>query len=165
MKKIILLFVAQAIILSAQAQTAPSEIEDKMALKELVDRFSILADQKDTEAQTLLFTEDATVESYNNGVMGSSYTGRQKIGSAFGAYLALFKIVYHINGQQVVQINGDKATGTAYCTVALIGDKDGRTMKTESYVIYKDEYTRVNGKWLISNRKSNFVWSEVTEAK
>lgn len=165
MKKIILVFVALATILSAQAQTSPSEIADKLALKELVDIFSVLADQKDTDGQTLLFTEDATVESYSNGVKGSSYTGRQEIGKAFGSYLSLFKTVYHINGQQVVQINGDKATGTAYCTVVLVGDRDGKTMKTESNVIYQDEYARVNGKWLISNRKSNFAFSEVTEVQ
>jgi hypothetical protein len=32
-------------------------IEDRIALKELGDTFSILADQKDVQAQTLLFTE------------------------------------------------------------------------------------------------------------
>lgn len=165
MKKIILVLVALVTVFSVQAQTALSEISDKLALKELVDTFSILADQKETEAQTLLFTEDATVESYLNGVMGSSYTGRQEIGKAFGSYLALFKTVYHLNGQQVVQINGDKAIGTAYCTVVLVGERDGKTMKTQSNVIYQDEYTRINGKWLINNRKSNFVWSEVTEVK
>lgn len=165
MKKIILVLVAISAILSAQAQTINSEIADKLSLKELVDTFSVLADQKETDAQTFLFTEDATVESYQNGVKGSSYTGRQAIGDAFGSYLALFKTVYHLNGQQVVKINGDKATGTAYCTVVLVGERDGKTMKTQSNVIYQDEYTRVNGKWLISNRKSNFVFSEVTEVK
>jgi hypothetical protein len=36
--------------------------EDRMALKELVEIFSNLADQKDVQAQTLLFTESASVE-------------------------------------------------------------------------------------------------------
>lgn len=112
MKKIILLFISLVTILSVKAQATDSEIADKIALKELVDTFSILADRKDTDGQRYLFTEDAIVQSYQKGVLGSSYTGRKEIGDAFGAYLANFNTVYHINSQQVVELNGDKATGT-----------------------------------------------------
>lgn len=38
---------------------------DKMALKELVDTFSNLADIKDTKTQAQLFVEDAKLESFN----------------------------------------------------------------------------------------------------
>lgn len=165
MKKIILLFISLVTILSVKAQAADSEIADKIALKELVDTFSILADRKDTDGQRYLFTEDAIVQSFQKGVLGSSYTGRKEIGDAFGAYLANFNTVYHINGQQVVELNGDKATGTAYCSVVLIGDVDGKTIKRTSGVIYQDEYVRVNRKWLINNRKSNFEWTEISEVK
>ncbi len=44
-----------------------SEIEDRIAIKNLVDTFSILADQKETQKQTLLFTEDASSATYING--------------------------------------------------------------------------------------------------
>jgi hypothetical protein len=38
-------------------------IEDKMAIKEVVDVFSNLADTKEIDQQVLLFTEDGVVES------------------------------------------------------------------------------------------------------
>ena len=39
-------------------------LEDRAALKQLVDTFSNLADDKDIVSQMLLFTEDAIVETY-----------------------------------------------------------------------------------------------------
>jgi hypothetical protein len=65
--------------------------------------------------------------------------------AAFGAFLANFETVYHFNGQQTVTLDGDRASGTSYCLVTLIGDEDGRRMQTTIGVIYNDE----NGRWLI----------------
>ena len=64
------------------------QLEDRAALKSLVDTFSNLADAKDVQAQLLLFTEDATIDSYVGGQLTSSLKGRDQIGHAFSAYLA-----------------------------------------------------------------------------
>lgn len=140
-----------------------SLMEDKMALKELVDVFSNLADQKDVQSQLPLFTENATVESVVNGQPGPVLKGRKQIGDAFSSFLQLFETVYHINGQQTVNINGDQATGISYCTVTLIGDENGKKIKTSMGVYYNDEYVRENGKWLINKRKSTFAWRDKQE--
>ncbi|MBY5591586.1 nuclear transport factor 2 family protein [Rhizobium leguminosarum] len=134
-------------------------LEDKAALKALVDTFSNLADEKDVAAQVLLFTENATVNSFSNGQAGSSFKGRKEIGDAFAAYLSNFATVYHINGQQRVTIDGDTATGVAYCLVVLISKGDGRTIRNTSGVIYHDEYVREGDGWLIAKRDSHFTWS------
>lgn len=158
-------------LLTASAQVTTDTIkdsnmgmlQDKQELKELVDVFSILADKKDAEAQTLLFTEDATVASYRNGKHISTYTGRKEIGNAFGNFLALFETVYHINGQQVVNIDGDSATGVAYCLVVLIENRDGKRIMNTQGVRYDDEYVRQDGRWLINKRTSHFEWSDKKE--
>ncbi|GAT64041.1 nuclear transport factor 2 family protein [Paludibacter jiangxiensis] len=141
------------------------EMQDKLALKELVDVFSVLADQKEVEKQTFLFTEDATVESFMDGKSTGLLTGRKQIGDAFAGFLQLFDVVYHINGQQVLTLNGDHATGTSYCLVTLIGNENGKKMKNTMGVIYHDTYVKQNGKWLIAKRQSNFTWTEKTELK
>lgn len=142
-----------------------AELADRMALKNLVDTFSVLADQKNTEAQKWLFTEDAVVDSYIGDQKGISLVGRENIGNAFGSYLALFDTVYHINGQQTVSIDGDTVTGTAYCQVVLIGDENGKKMMTTQGVYYNDEYVRQDGKWLIKHRTSHFTWRTQQEYK
>jgi hypothetical protein len=139
------------------------ELENVRALRELVDNFSILADKKEVWKQTELFTKDATVESYVNGELTSSLNGTKQIGEAFEAFLANFETVYHINGQHVVEINGNKAEGTLYCRVDLIGSENGKKINNASAVSYKDEYIFENGQWLIAKRTSTFVWNDRQE--
>lgn len=134
------------------------QLEDRAALKALVDRFSNLADTKSVAEQTLLFTEDATVESWSDGQMVSSFTGRDQIGAAFAAYLGLFDTVYHMNGQQTIELLGDRATGVSYCLVVLIGKEGDRRYRNTAGVIYHDEYVRRDGRWMIARRVSNFAW-------
>lgn len=166
MKNIFFLIVITAFLLVSCNQSPDNQrmnqIEDRLALKELVDEFSILADKKDVAAQMNLFTENATVESFRNGVSNSKLTGKEEIGNAFSNFLSLFETVYHINGQQTVDIKNNKAAGTSYCLVVLIGEQDGQKMKTTLGVSYEDEYIKQNGKWLIANRKSYFNWQEAT---
>lgn len=136
------------------------EMADRMALKDLVDTFSNLADTKEIDKQVQLFTEDAEVTSYQGDKITSDLKGRKELAERFKAFLDQFTTVYHINGQQTVSIDGDKATGIAYAQVVLVSENDGKkTMLTEG-VRYNDEYVRRDGRWLISKRTSHFEWSK-----
>ena len=164
MLKQILIFIIMIFSIVGCAQKSGEidlkNIENRIALKELVDTFSILADKKETDAQTFLFTEDAEVYTYNEGELTTVLKGREEIGKAFGDYLSLFETVYHINGQQTVNIDGDKADGISYCQVVLVRTENGEKIALMQGVYYNDEYTNIDGKWLISKRTSNFVWSD-----
>jgi hypothetical protein len=155
--------------MAVRAQSAPPPtdlerrlrlLEDRAALHALVDTFSILADQKDVAKQVLLFTEDATVESRVGDAPGTTLRGRGQIGAAFAPFLATFSTVYHINGQHAVTIAGDRATGTLYTLVVLIGPQNGRTVRRTMGVTYADEYVRRGGGWLIAKRTSHFTWTD-----
>ena len=89
-------------------------IEDQLALKRLVDTFSNLADNKDVKSQMDLFTEDAEVISKNKSSNIYIKRKRRNIKGIF--WISCFiDIVYHLNGQQIVDIKGDSATGISYC--------------------------------------------------
>ena len=171
MKKHLLALALLSVPLSTMAQTMNDndmsqrvrQLEDKNALKNLADIFSNLADQKDVQKQVLLFTEDATVESYSDGRLSSSLKGREQIGKTFGAFLANFETVYHINGQQTVDLQGDRATGMSYCLVVLIGKENGKTFMNTNGVYYNDEYVRRGNTWLIAKRVSHFTWRDRKE--
>ena len=139
------------------------KLEDRAAIKYLVDHFSNLADNKDVTSQMSLFTEDATVDTYFGDTLFASMQGRDEISKVFTAFLANFETVYHINGQHTVDINGDKATSDHYCQVVLISDVNGKKMKNTNGIIYKDEYIRQDGKWLISKRLARFTWRDEVE--
>ena len=141
-------------------------IEDKMAIKEVVDIFSNLADTKEIEKQVLLFTEDGIVESFSNGQPSSQLKGREQLKQAFSGFLANFHTVYHQNGQQTInELTKNTAKATSYCRVILVGDQDGKQIKTTLYTIYNDEFVKLDGQWLIKHRKSNFMWREVEDVK
>src|SRR5688500_15551037 len=103
-------------------------IEDKMAIKYVVDEFSNLADVKEIDKQVLLFTDDGVVQSVSGGQPGNPLKGRQQLKQAFSAFLANFHTVYHQNGQQTINLQGDKATATSYCRVILVGKENGKEM-------------------------------------
>lgn len=139
-------------------------IEDKMAIKEVVDIFSNLADTKEIDKQVLLFTEDGIVESYSNGAPSSALKGREQLAQVFSGFLANFHTVYHQNGQQTIdELTENTAKATSYCRVILIGEQEGKQMKTTLYTIYNDEFVKQDGQWLIKHRRSNFMWREVEE--
>lgn len=135
-------------------------IEDQAALKRLVDTFSNLADQKDVAQQAMLFTEDASVDSFVDGKLVSSLKGREQISQAFTGYLGLFDQVYHLNGQQTVEVKGDHAKGVCYCLVVLCRAENGQRVQAMSGVYYDDEYVRSGDNWLIAKRTSHFVWRD-----
>lgn len=174
MKKSILLFLLTAFFLDGNAQNKKQNtmesriqaIEDKMAIKQVVDVFSNLADTKEIGKQVLLFTEDGVVESYSNGERSSLLKGREQLEQAFSGFLSNFHTVYHQNGQQTIdELTGNTAKTTSYCHVILVGEQNGKQMKTTMYTIYKDEFVKQNGQWLIKHRISNFKWREVGELK
>ena len=103
-----------------------------------------------------LFTDDAEVVS-KTATQTFCSKGKKEIEKAFADYLALFDIVYHLNGQQTVEINGDEAKWISYCFVTLIG----KGMKNQSGVRYNDTYVKQNGRWLIKRRESNFTFTSV----
>ncbi|MGR9162382.1 nuclear transport factor 2 family protein [Rhizobium leguminosarum] len=138
-------------------------LEDRAALKALVDTFANLADQKDLATQSLLFAEDAVVDTYFEGQLFASLKGRKEIQETFTAFMANFETAYHINGQHTAEIDGDRATAVHYCLVVLVNTVDGKKMRNTNGVYYNDEYVRQGGQWLISKRTSHFTWRDTME--
>ncbi len=138
-------------------------IEDQIAIKGIVDTFSNLADVKDIDTQMTLFSDDAVVETYFGDTLFASMKGRKEIGSVFSNFIANFEIMYHMNGQCVVEVDGDTATSEHYCIVLLVSDDQGKKMQNFNGVTYRDEYARVDGKWLITKRVSKFVWRNISD--
>lgn len=136
-------------------------LEDKMAIKYVVDEFSNLADTKEIDKQVLLFTEDGVVESASSGQPATVLKGRDQLKQAFSSFLSTFHTVYHQNGQQTIKLAGSQAEAISYCRVILVGRQNKKDIKTTLYTIYKDSFVKENGQWLIKHRTSNFVHREV----
>lgn len=132
-------------------------LQTKSELKELVDTFSNLADEKNLPDQMHLFTPDTTVNIYIGNELLFDISGTKQLLEVFTNFTANVKRLYHINGQQVVKVDGDSATGVAYCQVKLVTEEDDTEIITEHSIRYDDTYVRQNGTWLIKTRISHFT--------
>lgn len=138
-----------------------TQLIERQALKELVDTFSNLADEKRVAEQMPLFTPDAVVNTYIDSKLVFEMSGRAEIEKVFADYLAPFTAVYHLNGQHSVTFTGeDSAEGINYCYVKLKGETDGKPSLLEHSVRYEDRYVKRDGRWLIARRIANFMISE-----
>lgn len=135
-------------------------LEAKSELKELIDTFSNLADEKNVSGQMPLFTKDTIVKVYMGEELLFDISGTKQLEEVFIGFTADVKRSYHMNGQQVVKIDGDTATGIAYCQVKLVSEEEGKEVVMEHSIRYNDKYVRQNGTWLISERISHFNITE-----
>lgn len=85
----------------------------------------------------------------------------KEMAQAFKNFLQNIETVYHFNGQQVVTINRDNATGKCYCLITIIGNENGKKIKTAIGATYEDDYNCTNGKWMVGN----FEWQNKNEIK
>ncbi|OOF45899.1 nuclear transport factor 2 family protein [Rodentibacter trehalosifermentans] len=141
-----------------------NQLIERQALKDLVDTFSNLADEKRVAEQMPLFTEDAQVTTYIGGQLFADMKGRAEIEKVFSDFLAGFHTVYHLNGQHTVTFTGDTtADAINYCEVKLVSEQDGKQMLHNHSVRYQDSYRKVEGKWLITKRIAHFMISNIYE--
>lgn len=140
------------------------EMQDKLEIQELVNVFANLADEKDAKSQGELFLENGILEfqmRFDGEIQ--NIMGREALVNAFAATINPCIAVYHINGQHIITLNGDEATGTAYCQATLVNDVDGKKIVTVNNVRYRDSYKKVDGKWYLEKRRTTFLISEKHE--
>ena len=141
--------------------TIPNQQAERQALKDLVDTFSNLADEKRVAEQMALFTPDAQVNTYIGGKLFAEAKGTAEIEQVFSSFLAQFHSVYHLNGQHTVTFRSEtEVEAINYCAVKLVGEQDGKQVLQDHSVRYQDTYIKQDGKWLISQRIANFMISE-----
>lgn len=103
-----------------------------------------------------LFTPDARVMIYFGGELGFDLQGIDKVIETFNAFAANVKTKYHMNGQLLLNVDGDNATGVGYCKVHLVSVEDDKEYITEHCIRYDDTYFREKGNWFINKRISHF---------
>lgn len=131
------------------------EMQAKMEIRELVDRFSSF--ETDVESQSKLFTPDTHVQVFAGEIQTHDIHGVEELKRAFGGAVQSVKRSQHMNGQQVVTLHGDRAEGKLYCRMALVSEEEGQEFLTDYCVIYDDTYAKLDGRWLIASRISHFV--------
>ena len=130
-------------------------LEAKEAIREVIDGFANL--ECYVHAQMAFFTEDVHIMVYMGGKLAMDIKGRDEMETQFSAFTGGVKASHHMNGQQVITINGDKAVDVHYCRAALVLEEGGHDIVSDNYIRYTYTLVRKEGQWKISKREQHFV--------
>src|SRR5258705_5940113 len=93
------------------------QLEDRIAIRELIDEYAFCADTGDAQGQMSIFTEDINFEVYMDEkltVPTQVVSGRKNLLPVFDA-LNQYLSTMHFNGQSTIKVEGNRATATTYC--------------------------------------------------
>lgn len=132
-------------------------LKTKEDLRNLIDDYAYLGDEKKIAEQLDLFTPDVTYKVFMNGALVADVSGRESMESDFKLHSSKVKTYFTLNGQHTVKIDGETATGISFSQIKMIREADGKDVLTDYSVKYEDQYVFQNGKWLIKDRIGYFV--------
>jgi hypothetical protein len=141
----------------------PSEVADRLAIRELFDEYAHCADRRDASDQKALFIADARFAVRMEGE-GSEPTyvleGREALAPVF-ADLNRYDVTTHFNGQSSITIEGDRATGESYTIAHHLYSADGVRMIMVASLRYLDTFAKLDGRWYFAERNLVVDWTEV----
>jgi ketosteroid isomerase-like protein len=132
-------------------------LKTKEELRNLIDDYAYLSDDKKIAEVMDLFTPDVTYKVYMGGALVANVSGRENIERDFNSHASLVKTYFTLNGQHTVKIDGDTATGVSFSQIKMIREVEGKDVLTDYSVKYNDSYVFQNGKWLIKDRIGYFL--------
>ncbi|MBU3155779.1 nuclear transport factor 2 family protein [Clostridium estertheticum] len=136
-------------------------LQAKLELRELVDAYSNLGDEKKLSEQMHLLTPDHRYMVYMGDQLVSDVSGTKQLLEEFTGHASFVKRYFSINAQHIVKVDGDTATGVAYSQLKMVREEDGKEIITDYSVKYDDTYVRQNGNWLIKTRIAHFIIIDV----
>ncbi|MFC3097028.1 nuclear transport factor 2 family protein [Alteraurantiacibacter palmitatis] len=137
---------------------APTYAQDKAEIEDLMARYLFAIDYFDWDAYMATFAPDAELE-----FASGTYRGQAEIREAVTRFSENIGRFYHTEDgqpaklrhvvlQSAVRVEGDRAWGTTLW-VEMANNGPGDTMKMGTYGIYEDQFSRLDGRWLIQRRR------------
>ena len=149
--------------MSKHMDISPEEAADRLAIRELVERYAHCADRRDALGQMSLFTVDTHFAVYMNA---RDSTPSQEIDSREGLApvfrdLNRYDATMHFVGQSTIfTLTADQATGEAYCLAHHLTVEGKKRRLMVAYLRYDDTFVKADGAWLFSERLLYVDWIE-----
>lgn len=138
-----------------------NRIEDRVMLKDMVDRYATESDKNNQDFYREIFRPDVKLKVYFGDTLGMDINNVEDMIAQYKAFGAA-KASFHQNGQQVVDFDDEThASGICYAIATLVTEENGVDKLTFHAVRYYDKYVKVDGRWWIAERKQHFVYTSV----
>jgi 3-phenylpropionate/cinnamic acid dioxygenase small subunit len=125
---------------------------DRAAIQDLLVRYAHCVDRRDLEGVAACFTADAEYR----GSLGDGTIENALV--ALRDRMARYESTMHLLGNQLIEIDGDRARSETYAIAhhRLNNDGDRRTLTVG--VRYADDLVRREGRWVICRRVVHMEW-------
>ena len=151
---------AASLVFAASPASADTYAEDRAAIENLQSRYMFALDFRDPDEYAKTFTENGVLDYGAGKIVGREAIAEMvagmreseaaaRAGDDSGLRPAAGR---HNITNIVVEIDGDRATGTAYW-FHMGNNNPERAAQLNSFGHYEDEMVRVDGEWLFSLRK------------
>jgi hypothetical protein len=134
----------------ASREMSIQEISDRIAINDLLTRYTVAIDKKDYNLLDTCFTPDADVDYTTSGGTKGKYPEVRKW---LEGALSVFPITMHFISNSVVEIDGDKATARTYVINPMVfvnPDESQHIFTVGAY--YNDKLVYTEDGWRIAER-------------
>src|SRR4029077_8522417 len=142
---------------------SPTEVADRLAIRELVEAYARCADRRDAKGQMALFTADTHFVVYMNSKdpkPSMELHSREALAPVF-ADLNKYDATTHFVGQSTIfTLTGDRATGEAYCLAHHVTVDGGTRRLMLASLRYLDTFVKMDDTWLFAERLLFVDWQE-----
>jgi SnoaL-like domain len=146
-----------------QISISPEEAADRLAIRELVEAYAHCADRRDAKGQIALFTPDTHFVVYMNAKdpkPSQELYSREALAPVF-ADLNQYAATMHFLGQTtILTLTSDRGAAETYCMPHHLTIKDGKRSLMIAALRYTDQFVKIDGAWLFSERRLYVDWTE-----
>ena len=130
------------------------EIADRLALRELVERYARAVDSRDYELAERLFLEDGELVGADFSLRGAAAIAKAM--RRVERYVSTFHCIHN----QLLELEPDQASGETTCTAHHVYEKDGERRKLAWGIRYQDRYQRSGDGWRFARRELQVQWTQ-----
>ena len=149
--------------MSKRVTISPEEAADRLAIRELVEAYAHCADRRDAKGQMALFTVDTHFVVFMNAkdaTPSQDLHSREALAPVF-ADLNQYSATMHFLGQTtILTLTRDQGTAETYCMPHHLTIDDGKRRLMIAALRYSDEFVKIDGAWLFSERRLYVDWLE-----
>ena len=149
--------------MSKHVSIPPSEVADRLAIRELLEAYAHCADRRDAQGQMSLFTADTHFVVFMNAkdsTASQELHSREALAPVF-ADLNKYAATTHFVGQSTIfSLTSNRATGEAYCLAHHVTVEGEKRRLMVASLRYLDTFVKIDGDWLFAERLLYVDWLE-----
>jgi hypothetical protein len=127
---------------------------DRLAIRDLLCTYARGMDRRDPALIASICTPDAHFKS----AVAEYHSRDEFLQSMAPERLSVYKSSMHFVGNQLVDLDGDRASAETYVIAHWRYDRDGAEQEYVMGIRYRDQLVRQAGRWLIKDRVMHHDW-------